>query len=149
MELSEDRNTVKIVGECSGHKVRMEISILQLAKIFGTDREVGDECERIGFGSVELEDKCAETRELIKKFPDVKVWERKIEFTYVRASARDEKSVDIYAEDLVGWSNEGLRIDFPKEIFDSELKGKFRVFATPFSVKLKPERIAKPNLIES
>ena len=156
MELLENHNTVKIVGDCFGHQVTMEISILQLAKIFGTDKEISQEVEN-DFGSTEYEDKCDETREYVKKFPEIKVWNNELEFGYVsvedqkwvkefRENKFQEKSINpktigIYAEDIVGWDNEGIRIDFPKEIYDKDLKGKeFRVFVSPFSVDLRIDK---------
>lgn len=153
MELLENQNTVKVIGDCFGHQVIMEILILQLAKIFGTDKEVLKEVEN-DFGSTEYEDRCDETREYVKKFPEIKVWNNKLEFDYV--SVEDQKwvkesrenkfqeklinpeTIGIYAEDIVGWGNEGIRIDFPRELYDKELKDKkFGVFVSPFSVDLR------------
>jgi len=147
MKLSEDGRTVIIKGVCLGHHTKIEISILQLAKIFGTDRKVGNKLSEIGFGSEELEDECDETRDYVKKFPEITVWERELEFPEVSVEDESwaERSTDpeiiwIHAEDIKGWSNEGLRIDFPKKIYDSELKGKnFGVYATPFYVYLRKD----------
>lgn len=153
MKLLENQNTVKIIGDCFGHQVTMEISILQLAKIFGTDKEISQKVET-DFGSTEYEDKCDETREYVKKFPEIEVWDKELEFGYVsvedqkwvkefRENKFQEKSINpktigIYAEDIVGWDNEGIRIDFPKEIYDKELKDKkFKVFVSPFYVDLR------------
>jgi hypothetical protein len=145
MELKDDEITVKIIGEAFGHKINMKISILQLAKIFGTDQKVGEECESIGFGSFELEEKCEETRELIKKFPNIiNGWTKEIKFDYVSVEdglwkdrSKDPNIIWIFAEDLVGWDNEGILIDFPKEIYDKMLKGKeFEVFVRPLSLVL-------------
>lgn len=144
MELTEDQNTVRITGDCFGHEVKIELSILQLAKIFGTDREVGYEIKD-DFGSTEYEDKCEETRKYVKQFPDIHVWDTEMEFGYVStedeswaAKSKDPRKIKIYAEDIVGWDNEGIRIDFPAEVFNKEIKGKkFGVFSSPFYVELK------------
>ena len=142
MKLDNDEITVKTTGEAFGYKIPIKLSILQLAKIFGTDREVGEECESIGFGSQELEEKCEETKELIKKFPDIRVWNNEVKFDYTSVEEISRKSVSsnpnviqIYAEDIVGWNNEGILTDFPKELYDKELKcKKFEVSVKPFSV---------------
>jgi plasmid maintenance system antidote protein VapI len=88
MELLENQNTVKIIGDCFGHQVTMEISRLQLAKIFGTNKEVLKKVEN-DFGSKEYEDRCEETREYVKKFPEIKVWNNELGFGYV--SVEDQK----------------------------------------------------------
>src|SRR3989338_1115947 len=147
MKLEEDEITVIIIGEAFGYKIPMKMSILQLAKIFAIDRVVGDECESTSFGSEELEDKCEETRELVRNFPNIKLWNNKIKFDYVsvtdNSNDRDssdmkDKVVSIYAEDLVGWNNEGIKISFPKELYVKQLKEKkFDVFVKPFSLILK------------
>ncbi len=156
MELLEDGNTVKITGDCFGQEVVIEISILQLAKIFGKDKEVVQEIES-DFGSEEYEDRCDETREYIKRFPEIDVQDKGLEFGYVSVESRSWvkefrenkfqkqptklEMIGIYAEDLVGWNNEGIRIDFPKEIFNRELKDReFKVFVSPFSVELVPDK---------
>lgn len=147
MEHLENQNTVKIIGDCLGHHVTMNISILQLAKIFGTDKEVGGELGN-DFGTEEYEDKCDETREYVKKFPEINVWNKELEFNYISVEnegwakkSTNPETIGIYAEDIVGWNNEGLRIDFPKEIYNQKLKEKkFRVFVSPFSVELILEK---------
>lgn len=147
MELLKNQNTVKIFGDCFGHRVIMEISIFQLAKIFGTDKEIVQEVEN-NFGTEEYEDKCNETREYVKKFPKIDVWDKKLEFDYVSVEdeswaqrTTDPNIIGIYAEDIVGWNNEGIKIKFPKGVFDQELKDKkFKVFVNPFSVELRIEK---------
>ncbi len=147
MKLLKDQNTVKIVGDCFGHEVLIEISILQLAKIFGTDREVVQEAED-DFGSKEYEDKCNETREYVQKFPEIDVWNKELEFSYVSVEnegwarrSTNPETIRIYAEDIVGWNNEGIRIEFPKEIFNQKLKDKkFRVFMSSFAVELRTDQ---------
>ncbi len=151
MKLDNDGITVRIIGEAFGYKIPMKVSILQLAKIFGADKEVGEECESIGFGSEELEEKCEETRKLIEKFPNIKVWNNEVKFDYssVEDSSWKSKSSNpniiwVYAEDIVGWNNEGILIDFPKELYDKRLKGKnFEVFVKPFSVKFEIKEDSK------
>jgi hypothetical protein len=67
-----------------------------------------------------------------------------VEFGFVsvknKLSAKKPANPDtirMYAEDIVGWNNEGIRIDFPKEIFSQKLKDKeFKVLVSPFSVSL-------------
>ena len=148
MRLLDDMNTVKIIGDCLGHRVTIKISVLQLAKIFGTDKEVVQEVGD-GFGSEEYEDRCDETREHIKRFPEIDVLRDELEFGYVSVEdetwakrSADPQTIGIYAEDIVGWGNEGIRIDFPKEIFNHKLKGKkFRVLVSPFYAVLNPDKI--------
>ncbi len=140
MKLDDDGIKVRIIGEAFGYKIPMKVSILQLAKIFGRDKEVVEECGKAGFGSEELEEKCEETRGLIEKFPDIKVWDNKLKFDYVSVEDNSWKRkssnpdvIQVYAEDLVGWNNEGILIALPKELYDKELRGKqFEMFVKPF-----------------
>jgi len=144
MDLLKDRNTVKIIGDCFGSLVVIEISILQLAKVFGTDRNIGQEIGS-NFGSKEYEDKCEETREYIKKYPNVEVWDKEIEFKDVSVDIENAtrksmypETVGIYAEDIVGWDNEAVRIYFPEKVYNQTLKDKkFKVFVSPFFVEFK------------
>src|SRR3989344_3704857 len=73
MNVSDDELKVSILSEYISEEVTIKMSVLQLAKIFGVDKEVikemeGNKC--CGYGSVELEEKCKEIREVIKKFPE-------------------------------------------------------------------------------
>jgi hypothetical protein len=136
MKLKEsDDNIVQIIGICQEQEAKAELSVLQLAKIFGSDKKVISEVEN-DFGSVEYEDKCEEIKALIKSFPNIKTAEKEIEFDYVSIGNIKENAIEIYAEDIVGWNNEGLRIDFPFEIYDKYLQGKkFKVFMTSNKIK--------------
>jgi hypothetical protein len=144
MKLSEDERTVIIKGNCLGHNVKIEVSIIQLAKIFGTDREIADEAT---LNPEECEKKCKETKEYAKKFPDIAVWDKELEFREVSVEdeswteiSADPKIIMIYAEDICGWDNEGIRIDFPIKVYNSELKGKnFGVYVSPFYADLKED----------
>ena len=139
MELSKDGNTVHIDADAFGHKIDITLSILQLAKIFGTDGEVAGEYLKSGFGSVELEDKCNETREFVKAFPNITVWDNKVEFRDISISEGDtEETLKIFGEDISGWSNEGIMIIFPKKLYNKTLENKkFRIFVAPFFVDLR------------
>jgi hypothetical protein len=128
MKLKEDNVTVEIIGDCFGHKINIELSILQLAKIFGADKDIGAKLQTEGFGSEELEKQCNETRELIEKFPDIKYWNNKVEFTDPSVSNWEQENnkefIGIFAEDLCGWSNEGIGIKFPTKLYDEIFKEK-------------------------
>ena len=76
MKLLEDNITVKIIGDYLKNKIIIKLSILQIAKIFGTDKKIID---KLDFGSIEDEYKCDETREYVKKFPNIDVLDREIE----------------------------------------------------------------------
>ena len=48
------------------------------------------------------------------------------------------ETVGIYAEDIVGWDNEAVRIYFPEKVYNQTLKDKkFKVFVSPFFVEFK------------
>ena len=133
MELSEDEKSVIITGECSGREVTIELSILQLAKVFGADKGLAEEVER-EFGSEELEGKCEETKNLVYGFPHISVWNTSIELT-VTGEEVDGKNVIIMAEDLGGWDNQGVRIYLPIDLHSSTLKEKiYTAFISPFEI---------------
>jgi len=144
MKLSENRRTVLIEGICFDEKVEIEMSILEIAKIFESDAKEISDLE--GFGSEEYEDRCLETQELIKKFPDIPKKENEIEFKDVTiGNVLDENykasnhKIMIYGEDLSGWNNEGIRIKFPTEIYDKYLSNKkFKIYSGEISIKLEP-----------
>jgi len=53
----------------------------------------------------------------------------------------DPNIIEIYAEDIVGWDNEGIRIKFPIELYKKLLEGKnFKVFVKLFSVEFRFEK---------
>lgn len=136
--------TVEIIGKVRGYneEIKIEMSILQLAKVWRTDKKVVSNVEN-DFGSMEYEDKCEETRKKVTKFPDVKIRDRKIEMGYTSMNKLNNKdNVNIYGEDdIVGWDNEGIRIEIPKKIYDEELNGKeFEVILTPFEILLKVKK---------
>jgi hypothetical protein len=139
--LLKNKTTVKIIGEttspsCYGQEIKADLSILQLAKVWGTDRKIADELSSTGFGSHKLEDKCTETKNLIKKFPNISLWNKKTKFDYVKLT--DSKKM-IYAEDIVGWNNEGIRIKISKKIHDylsEKSNKKLSLYMTPFKIKI-------------
>jgi len=136
MKILENKRTTTIIGEYKKREMKIELSILQLAKAFQCDKEVLKELENEGFGSEELEDKCKEIIEIIKKFPDVKIGKNLINCGYI--SAREEgKIAKIFGEDLCGWNNEGIMVIFPTEVYNKELKGKkFEMILKQDSVEL-------------
>ncbi len=128
ISLKDDKRTVLIIGDYKGNSIQIRMSILQLAKLFGVDKEV---MKNLIFGSEELEDRCEEVKKLIKKFPYIEVKEQQLDFE--RYSIIDETTdidspekefVSVFVEDIVGWGNEGIRINIPKEIYDSKLEKK-------------------------
>ncbi len=135
MELLKDNNTVKIFGDYLGHQVSIELSILQLAKIFGTDANIVKE---VDFGTEEYEEKCIETREHIKNFPKMNVQNNILSLSNTQIKRVSENKLKMYVEDIVGWDNEGIRIEFPEDIFNQELKdGKLDVIIGSSFVELK------------
>lgn len=134
MEL--ENHLVRIIADWHGYQATVELSILQLAKIFGTDGEV---IRELGFGNEEYESRCDETRACVERFPNIQVADRELEFGSVTVTEHVETKpgfVQILAEDIVGWDNEGMSIEVPRVVFD-QLKGGFRVFVRPFSVVLR------------
>lgn len=154
MRLKEDSRTVQIEGEIVNpfkiykEKINIEMSILQLAKVWGTDRKAVSKVEN-EFGSEELEDLCEETKEEIKNFP-IEFWNKEIKCGYVNTTDKtnDRDSPDmktqivrIYGEDLCGWDNEGILVEIPKEIYDKELKGKkIEMILEPVLIKLRENK---------
>ena len=153
MLLSEDQNTVKIIANCFEHRVVVELSILQLAKIFGTDKDVFETMET-SFGSTKYEERCDETRRYVQRFPEINIENNTVEFRYVSVTDQEYRAenmqyqaqeasnhpetISVYAEDIVGWDNEGIRIRMPRKIYENELKGtRFGVLVRPFSIDLK------------
>jgi len=144
MSLNEEGNTVKIIGEVVNppkkynDEISIEMSILQLAKVWSTDRRKVSKVEN-GFGAGELEDECEETKEEVKNFPNIEFWNKEIKFDFINITGTaKEKNMHICAEDISGWSNEGIRIEMPKKIYDAELNDKeFELILTPASIILK------------
>ena len=133
MKILDDERNVQIIGEYKDEEVEIKLSVLQFAKVFQCDKEVLKEQEANGWGSIELEDKCEEIREIIRKFPSGRIRKNEIKVDYVsiRDNSRDrdssdmkEKIVRIYGEDLSGWENEGIMINFPVDLFRKDLKGR-------------------------
>ncbi len=147
MKLSKDGISVEIKGKSMssfsfGKDVDIKMSILQLAKVWGTDRSVGDELENgEGWGSKELEEKCDETKGEIKKFPNVKFWDKEIECYDNGGPHEREDMITVYGEDLSGWNNEGISIKMKKEVYEKEINGKkFKVILNPMTITLKVEK---------
>lgn len=130
MSVQDDERTVSINGDYKGVEIKIKMSLLQLAVIWGVDKNATEELDR-GFGSEELEDKCEEVRNLIKKFPKIKVENNKLVFedysiideTLDRDSP-EKRFVSVFVEDIVGWGNEGIEIKIPKDIYYSKFEKK-------------------------
>ena len=151
MELSEDKRTVKISASCLKAPVEIKISILEIAKIFGTDTEIADEAEN-EFGSEELEEKCKETRGYVKKFPNIKSWANWVDFGIAnilsvsdsKTGLASKKTVLILGENFCVWGNEGIRIKLNSEVYDNNLKGRdFKILVSPSEVKFVDLHISK------
>ncbi len=130
IKLSEDENTVFIKGYYKDKEIEIKMSILQLAKLWGTDRKITEELDR-DFGSEELEYQCDETRELVSKFPNIKEENNELDFdcysivgSTLDRDNPERKFVTIFVEDIVGWDNEGIIIKFPTELYNSTFEGK-------------------------
>ena len=128
--MQDDERTVLIIGDYNNFEIKIKMSVLQLATIWGTDKNVIKELDR-GFGSEELEDRCEEVRNLIKKFPNVKVENNKLVFdSYsfidetIDRDSPEKKFVSIFIEDIVGWGNEGIEIKIPKDLYCSKFEKK-------------------------
>jgi len=158
MNVIREGSTVRILGNLFGEDILVELSILQLAKVFGTDKDILGLVEK-SFGSEEYERECNGTRKYVRSFPDIDVFDKEIEFFghkfLIKNSLVDEnrqnnlerispfelETIGIYSEEIVGWNNEGLRIDFPKELFNRFLKDKeIRIFMNPFYLDLRIEQ---------
>jgi hypothetical protein len=134
IELSKDKNSVEITGT---QDTKIKMSILQLARIWGSDRKITDEAV-FHFGSEKLEMQCNETRELIKKFPNIKLEEKEIKISFVDILTKDNKTLKIFGEDICGWNNEGIKIEMSKKIYDENLDGKeFSMILMPNGIKLE------------
>mgnify|MGYP001573041172 FL=1 len=152
MKLIEERRSVEIIGKIieisktlyKNKKAIITMSILQLAKIWGADKENVSDADN-NFGSEKLENQCDETRELVNKFPDVKFGNKEIECQdNTIISDKDNNKIDLLGEDISGWENEGVLVRIPKEIYDKELDEKsFKLILTPTFIKVKEEREEK------
>ncbi|MGD9276800.1 MAG: hypothetical protein PVJ67_06535 [Candidatus Pacearchaeota archaeon] len=149
MKLNGENMQVKILGESvssnsHGEKVDISMSILQLAKVWGTDREVSD--LENGFGSWELEKQCEETKKLINKFPEVKFWDKEVECYESKIGGKNGDNIEILGEDISGWNGEGISIEMPFEVYDKEINGKdFDIILTPFTIilRIKKDEVKK------
>ncbi len=122
MSILENKRKVKIIGYCEGISVEIELSILQLAKVFRTDRKVLKRQEKYGWGNEEFEDKCRETKKLVENYPNINILDKSIKFGQINLTQKkifyDKKQkicIQIYAEDIFGWNNEGLIINFQED----------------------------------
>lgn len=120
MKTKNDGGTAEIEAECENKKCTVELSILQLAKVWNVDKEIVEEAEE-RFGSTELEKKCNEIRKIISKFPKVKIPENKINldstsFVIDNKPEASKEFINFIGEDLCGWSNEGIIVKMPVEI---------------------------------
>lgn len=126
MELFDEDHMVKILGQSQEMMVTIEMSILQLAVLFNTDKKILAEMNAAGgFGDHWLEERCVETRELVKNYPKINFTDNKITSSlssnlYFQAYDKDgdENYGLISFEDLCGWGNEGINIILPKGIYD-------------------------------
>jgi hypothetical protein len=134
MSLSFDGRTVFIKGDFFGEVVDVKLSVLQLAKVFGSDKIIAQEAEQ-NFGSEELEDKCTETRDVVKNFPNIDVWTNNVELSdcWIDSSEIDKGIIRIFGENMCGWENKGILIRMSREIYGKVLGGKdFKIILTPF-----------------
>ncbi len=123
---------VEINCDCEGQKATVEISILQLARVYRCDKKVLEKLEEQIFGSYELEQECKEILEIIKNYPSVKINRDKIICEDVRFDVNLKERVifnsenmtcSFYSEDLVGWNNEGILVTIPAALFKEKLDG--------------------------
>ena len=136
----------KIISEINkGKEIKTEISILQLAKIWETDKEVLKELRKTWFGSKELESKCLQTQKLIKKFPKIPTRNNEVSFDYTSvkdniintdSQGKKEELVKIFAEDLNGWEGEGIIITLRKETYKKYFQNKKELW-----LKMSPDTI--------
>jgi hypothetical protein len=119
-ELIEEDRTVRFLSSFDGNEIIVEMSILQLAKIWGNDKNL---FEYLVFGDEDLEDKCMETKKKLLEFPSVKVRNNKLLFQDFSLTKRKEKFL-LFVEDINGWGNEGIRIYVPINFYDNFLKNK-------------------------
>jgi hypothetical protein len=110
----ESEGSVEFVGISDIGKVKITMSVLQLAKIWGTDKKITRD---MGFGSWELEEQCVETFSLIKTFPNVSVENNSLTFDSYSVHTQSNDLL-IWVEDLCGWGNEGIRISMSKQIYN-------------------------------
>jgi hypothetical protein len=156
MSLENNNCTVKILGDFIASEVIVKMSILQLAKIFNSDKSIIEKVKGAYFGDGQLEEKCIQTMELVKKYPNINVKGEAILLNRITSFdvSRNEsgkilsKTAEIFAEDLSGWSNEGIRIEMPTESYIKYLSQdkiianeKRKIFELNYSMVLKWDSI--------
>ena len=126
MFMGDDERTVLIFGDYENSEIKIKMSVLQLAKIWGVDKKVLNELGE-GFGSEEFEDKCEDARKLIKNFPNIKTENNRLVFESfsfidetIDGDAMEKRFVSVFVEDICGWGNEGIEMKIPKDIYYSK-----------------------------
>jgi hypothetical protein len=114
--LSEDKRSVVINGKYKRNFLKISLSILEIAKVWGTDKTIIEKV-RNSFGSEEYEDGCNETREKISDFPNIKIENNLIEIDEIDLVTKDESVIKLIGEDITGWGNEGIEILIPLEAY--------------------------------
>ncbi len=112
--------SVEFIAESKNKEIRVIMSILQLAKIWDTDKTLR---KGMDFGTSELEEGCKETLELLKNFPNISIKNNSLLFDKFSVKKWQEELL-IWVEDLSGWNNEGIRIYIMDDIYNSFLKDK-------------------------
>lgn len=139
MSLIEDERSVLIQGKSYNQSLDIKMSILQMAKVFGSDTELASEVDN-DFGSEEYEDRCLETKRLVTQFPEISVWNKKLHIENdVQVRDLDANTVQVTTQDIAGWDNEGITLSVPKAFYTTYLKPlePLQMSVSPFSLHLK------------
>ena len=146
ISLEHDEHSVFIKGKSHNHQLQVKMSILQFAKICGTDGELAQEVEA-DFGSIEHEEKCIETKQLVTLFPNIPVWDKEliIEDQVTIKENTTDKTIELTVKDIVGWSNEGITLSMPQEFYNLHVKPlqPIQLSISPFTLYIKSKKSEK------
>ncbi len=112
-----DRRNVQFTAEHDGEKITVQMSILVLAHLLGTDPLVLEETT-FDFGSIRHEEACEETRKAISNYFERDFPANKRKCTHYRSKIKGS-SAYVFTEDdlLTGGDNESILIILPLDLF--------------------------------
>lgn len=146
MQLVDEDHSVLIVGQSHSHTIQIKMSILQFAKICGSDGDIASDVQA-DFGSQEYEDKCTETKRLVTLFPTIPIWDKDLLIdeeveVFNDGIPNTSETIQLVTEDIVGWDNEGILLTMPKEFYNLHVKHlhPIQMIISPFKVFLKSKK---------
>ena len=108
IEFCADNLTIMINGKYNEHCININLSSLELAKLFETDLKIVEEATN-KFGSNELEKNLKEIREVVEKYPNIKRTDNKIILKDVKIKKKANGSIELISEDdICGWEGEDI-----------------------------------------